>query len=233
MTYSLRALTMGALAFGLAACASETDTTEPLAGATDVNEAVSEIPAGTYDLDTAHSELGFRVRHLGISNVDGSFDDFSGTIMIPESGLEGMTANLTAQVASIETGNSDRNGHLRSPDFFAADEYPEISFVTTSVVPTGGDSFTMTGDLTMRGVTQPVTLEGTYLGASTIRCTQKVGFEATGEINRQDFGLSWAETNEAGEIIVSDMVTLMIGAQGNLQAGDATMEGETEETAAE
>ncbi|GAB5536649.1 MAG: hypothetical protein Rubg2KO_28980 [Rubricoccaceae bacterium] len=235
MTYSFRALALGALAFGLAACATETDTPEPLEGATDVEEAAAEIPAGTYNLDLSHSELGFRVRHLGISNVDGSFKDFSGTIMVPESGIEGMTASMTAQVASIETDNEDRNGHLRSPDFFAADEFPELTFETTSVESTGGNGFTMTGDLTIRGTTQPVTLEGEYLGASSIRGTQKIGFEAEGEIDRQSFGLSWAETNEAGEIIVSDNVTLMISAQGNLEAADADamMEEEPAEEAAE
>jgi polyisoprenoid-binding protein YceI len=233
MTHSFRALALGALAFGLAACATDTDTTEPLEGATDVVEAAAEIPAGTYALDGAHSELGFRVRHLGISNVDGSFKDFAGTITVPESGIEGMTASLTAQVASIETDNEDRNGHLRSPDFFAADEFPELTFVTTSVESTGGSNFRMTGDLTIRGTTLPVTLEGEYLGTSTIQGTQKIGFEATGEINRQDFGLSWANTNEAGEIIVSDTVTLMISAQGNLQADDATTEEEPADAATE
>jgi len=233
MTHSLRALALGALAFGLAACASETDTPTPLDGATDVVEAASEIPAGTYALDVPHSELGFRVRHLGIANVDGAFKDFSGTIMIPESGIDGMTASLTAQVASIETDNERRNGHLRSEDFFAADEFPELTFETTSVESTGGDTFRMTGDLTIRGTTKSVTLDGEYIGAATMQGTQKVGFEASGEINRQDFGLSWAEQNEAGEIIVADTVTLMIGAEGNLEAADADamMEEETADAA--
>ncbi|MEM6326054.1 MAG: YceI family protein [Bacteroidota bacterium] len=223
MTFSLRALALGALSLGLVACASDTtDSPAPLEGETAVNEAVADIPAGTYNLDALHSELGFRVRHLGISNVDGTFEDFSGTITVPESGLGDMSAMVTAQVASIETGNDDRNGHLRSPDFFAADENPELIFQTTGVTPTGGGTFEMTGNLTMRGTTLPVTLQGEYLGTATSpQGVQKIGFQAEGEINRQDWGLSWAQTNEAGEIIVGDTVTLMISAQGDLQAAEA------------
>ncbi|MEM1056231.1 MAG: YceI family protein [Bacteroidota bacterium] len=222
MTFSLRALALGAISLGLAACASETDTPTPLEGETDVNEAVADIPMGTYSLDVLHSELGFRVRHLGISNVDGTFEDFSGSITVPEDGLSGMSATVTAQIASIETGNDDRNGHLRGDDFFAAEEHPELTFQTTSVTATGGGEFEMTGDLTMRGTTLPVTLQGEYLGTATSpQGVQKIGFQASGEINRQDWGLSWAQTNEAGEIIVADTVTLMISAQGDLQSAEA------------
>ena len=221
MTYSLRALALGALSLGLAACGTDPDTPEPLEGATDVAEAAAEIPAGTYAIDASHSELGFRVRHLGISNVDGTFNDFGGTITVPESGLDGLSATVTAQVASIDTDNDDRNGHLRSPDFFAAEEYPELTFTTTSVTPTGGNTFEMTGDLTMRGTTLPVTLQGEYLGAASIQGTQKIGFQAEGELDRQDWGLSWSQTNEAGEIIVGDTVTLMISAEADLQTEDA------------
>ena len=224
MTFSLRALALGALALGLAACATEADAPEPLAGAAEVVEAPSEIPAGTYVLDTAHSSIGFRVRHLGISNVDGAFKDFEGTVTVPESGLEGMTANLTAQVASIETGNEKRNEHLRSPDFFAAGENPTLTFQTTSVEPLGGGRFRMTGDLTMRGTTKPVTLEGEYIGSQVMMGTQKIGFEAEGEINRKDWGLSWANTNDAGEAIVADTVKLMIGVEADFQGDDAMVE---------
>ena len=233
MTLSLRTLTMAALALGLAACASETNPPEPLEGATEVAEATAEIPAGTYSLDPSHSELSFRVRHLGIANVDGGFKDFAGTITVPESGIDGMTASVTAQVASIETDNERRNGHLRSPDFFAADEFPELTFETTSVESTGGNGFRMTGDLTIRGTTKPVTLEGEYLGSASISGTQKIGFEASGEINRQEFGLSWAEQNEAGEVIVSDTVLLEISAEANLETADDAMVDETADAAAE
>ena len=219
----LRTLAAGALALGLSACATDADSPEPLADATDVVEAPAEIPPGTYALDPSHSELGFRVRHLGISNVDGTFNDFTGTISVPASGLEGLRADLTAQVASIDTDNDDRNGHLRSPDFFAADEYPELTFQTTSVEPTGGSTFRMTGDLTMRGTTRPVTLDGTYLGAASIQGTDKIGFEAAGEIDRQDWGLTWSQTNEAGEIIVSDTVTLVISVEADRQADGESM----------
>ncbi|WP_218827718.1 YceI family protein [Rubricoccus marinus] len=221
MTFSFRALAMGALALGLSACASDTDTAEPLEGATEVVEATAEIPAGTYALDAAHSSLGFSIRHLGVSNVDGSFPEFTGTITVPEQGLGGMSAMVSAQVASISTGNGDRDGHLQSPDFFDAATYPEITFNTTSVTPTGGNSFEMTGDLTMHGVTKSVTLQGEYIGAAMMGETQKIGFEAEGEIDRKDWGLTWAQTNEVGEALVGDTVTLRINAEADMQSGEA------------
>jgi polyisoprenoid-binding protein YceI len=226
MTYSanaFRALTLGVLALGVlfSACATETETTTqaPLSDAppTEVVEAPAEIPAGTYALDPVHSELGFRVRHLGISNVDGTFEDFEGTIVVPASGLEGMTVEVSAQSASIETGNDRRDGHLQSEDFFAASENPTVTFRSTNVETLGGNRFRLTGDLTMRGTTRPVTLEGEYLGTATVQGTQKIGFEASGELTRQDWGLSWAGTNEAGEAMVSDTVTLMLSAEADLQ----------------
>ena len=221
MTYSFRALAMGALALGLSACATDTDTAEPLEGATEVVEASAEIPAGTYALDAAHSSLGFSIRHLGVTNVNGSFPAFTGTVTVPGGGLDGMSATVSADVASISTGNGDRDGHLQSPDFFDAAQYPEITFQTTSVTSTGGSSFTMAGDLTMHGVTKPVTLEGEYIGAATMGETQKIGFEAEGEIDRKEWGLTWAQTNEVGEALVGDTVTLRINAQANLESGGA------------
>ncbi|OZC04791.1 hypothetical protein BSZ36_16740 [Rubricoccus marinus] len=179
------------------------------------------MPAGTYALDAAHSSLGFSIRHLGVSNVDGSFPEFTGTITVPEQGLGGMSAMVSAQVASISTGNGDRDGHLQSPDFFDAATYPEITFNTTSVTPTGGNSFEMTGDLTMHGVTKSVTLQGEYIGAAMMGETQKIGFEAEGEIDRKDWGLTWAQTNEVGEALVGDTVTLRINAEADMQSGEA------------
>ncbi|MDX1420969.1 MAG: YceI family protein [Rubricoccaceae bacterium] len=235
MTHSapkLRALTFGALAIGLlvSACATEVDTDDaPLADVeTEPVVAPADIPVGTYALDASHSELGFRVRHLGISNVDGTFNDFEGTIVVPETGLEGMTADLTAQAASIDTDNERRDGHLRSPDFFSAEEHPTVTFRTTRVEPLGGSRFRMTGDLTMRGTTRPVTLEGEYLGSAVSRGTQKIGFEAEGEIRRQDWGLDWAGTNDLGEAVVDDTVRLMISAEADRQDAPA----ETDEAAA-
>ena len=231
MTFSLRALALGALSLGLAACGTDsTDAPEPLAEAAEVNETTAEIPAGTYAIDASHSEIGFRARHFGISNVDGNFNDFSGTVTVPESGLAGMSATLTADVNSIDTDNEQRDGHLKSEQFFAADQYPELTFQTTSVTPTGGNRFEMAGDLTMRGQTHPVTLEGEYLGSAVVGETQKIGFEAAGEIDRQQWGLSWQDTNDAGELAVSDNIRLVISVEADRQddaapeAGDAEAE---------
>ena len=223
MTFHLRTLAVGALALGLAACGTDTadaPADAPLSDATEVTEAAAEIPAGTYELDAAHTELGFRVRHLGIANVDGVFDDFTGTVTVPESGLSGMSATLTAQVGSIDTDNEDRDGHLESPDFFDAATHPELTFTTTSVEPLGGARFRMNGDLTMRGQTHPVTLEGEYLGTAMMGETTKIGFEAEGTIDRQQWGLAWSETNPAGEAIVADEVKLMIGVEANRMADE-------------
>ncbi len=224
MTFSLRALAMGTLALGLSACATDTDTPEPLDGATEVVEAAAEIPAGTYALDMAHSSLGFSIRHLGVTNVNGSFPAFTGTVTVPASGLDGMSATVSADVSSINTGNTDRDGHLQSPDFFDAGQYPNITFETTSVTSTGGNGFEMVGNLTMHGVTKPVTLTGEYIGAAMMGETQKIGFEAEGEIDRKEWGLTWAQTNEVGEALVGDMVTLRINAQADMQSGEMTAE---------
>ncbi|MEL6617085.1 MAG: YceI family protein [Bacteroidota bacterium] len=229
MTPFLRPLFVGFLALGLAACGTETDTAQPLDGVENVSESTAEIPAGTYAIDASHSEIGFRARHFGISNVDGNFTDFTGTITVPETGLDGMTASLVAQTASIDTDNEQRDGHLTGEDFFFASEYPEVTFETTSVTPTGGNAFEMTGNLTMRGVTKPVTLTGEYIGAAVVGETQKIGFEASGEIVRQEWDLTWQNTNEAGELAVSDDIRLMIGVEADRQdetAADAPAEGE-------
>ena len=230
----LRVAVVGGLAFSLAACASETDTAAPLSDVdnTEVVAAPAEIPAGTYALDATHSDVGFRVRHLGISNVDGSFSDVDGTITIPAAGIEGMEAEVTVQVNSIDTRNDDRDGHLQSEDFFAAEQYPTLTFRTTSVDALGGNRFRMTGDLTIRGVTKPVTLEGEYIGTASVRGTQKIGFEASGEITRQEWGLSWAQTNEAGEALVGDTVTLVLNVEADLREEDAAEEEAAEEVSA-
>ena len=212
-------LLAGALALTLTACEPAADA--PADADTMTEVAVAEVPAGTYALDGSHSDMGFKVRHLGISNVDGTFRTAAGTITVPEEGLSGLSADVTIDATSIDTGNDDRDGHLRSPDFFDAANHPEITFQTTGIETLGGERFRMTGDLTMRGVTKPVTLEGTFLGAAAMGETNKIGFEAEGEIDRQEWGLSWSETNEAGELLVADAVQLVLSVEADQQVVDA------------
>ena len=223
-----RTLLVGVLALGLTACASETDV--PVSETDDVSVAGSfedapAVPAGTYTIDSAHSRAEFRVKHLGISTVTGRFDGVDGTVTIGDD-LGSLATTATIDASTISTGNSDRDGHLQSPDFFDVAQYPEITFTSTGVRPGEGSAFTLLGDLTMHGVTRPVELAAEYIGASSMMGTPKVGFTATGEINRQDFGLTWAQTNEAGEAIVSDMVTMMIEVQADGAAAEAPMDGE-------
>lgn len=211
------------LAIGLAACGTDDATTAgPSAGATDdVSTAgtftdVPEIPAGAYAIDPSHSRAEFRVRHLGISTVTGRFDGLSGTVSVGDD-FSSFDATAVIDAATINTGNDDRDGHLRGPDFFDVAQYPEITFDVTEVRPGADGEFFLVGDLTMHGVTRPVELEAEYLGTSSARGTQKIGFTARGEIIRQDWGLTWDRTNEAGEAIVSDEVELVIEVEADRQ----------------
>ncbi len=217
----LRTLLVGALALGLAACGGEADAP---AAATDGDVSTAgtfaelpAVPAGTYAIDPAHSRAEFRVRHLGISTVTGRFGDVSGTLTVGDD-LGSLDATATIDASTIDTGNEQRDGHLQSPDFFDVAQYPEITFQSTAVRPAADGGFVLVGDLTMHGVTRPVELEAEYIGASSMGDTQKVGFSARGEITRQDWGLTWAQTNEAGEALVGDEVELIIEIEADQQA---------------
>ncbi len=200
------------LAGGLAACgndaAVETAGTDNVSTAGTFADAPS-IPAGTYAIDPAHSRAEFRVKHLGISTVTGRFGSMDGTVTVGD-GLGSLEATTVIDASTISTGNDDRDGHLQSPDFFDVAQYPEITFTSTAVRPGEGGSFTLVGDLTMHGVTRPVELDAEYVGSATMQGTQKIGFTASGEIDRTEWGLTWAETNEAGEALVGDDITLTI-----------------------
>lgn len=217
-----RTLLVGVLALGLAACSdTATDDVSTAGPVTDDVTTFADAPgleAGTYTIDALHSRAEFRVRHLGISTVTGRFGDLSGTVTVGD-GLGSLGAMARIDATTIDTGNDDRDGHLKSPDFFDTANHPEITFETTEIRP-AADGFVMVGDLTMRGVTRPVELEGEYLGASTFGDTDKIGFTARGEINRQDWGLSWAETNDAGEALVSDTVELVIEVEADKQGAE-------------
>lgn len=225
----IRSLLIGALAVGLAACGGDADdATVATDTAADVSTAgtfvdAPAVPAGTYTIDAAHSRAEFRVKHLGISTVTGRFGDVSGTVTIGD-GLGSLQANAMIDASTISTGNERRDGHLQSPDFFDVAQYPEITFTSTEIRPGEGGAFTLVGDLTMHGVTRPVELDAEYIGSSSMMGTQKIGFSASGEITRQDWGLTWAETNEAGEALVGDDVTLTIEIEADQQAEEATPE---------
>lgn len=170
------------------------------------------VPASrvsTWQIDRAHSELTFRVRHL-VSRVRGSFDDWSGSVVADPNSLANGSVQVAIKTASINTNHERRDNHLRSADFFDAQNHPEITFRSTRVA-VNGESIRIHGDLIMRGVTRPVVLEGSYLGMTRDgQGRQRMGFEAETRVNRQDFGVSWNNVTEGGGVVLGDEVTISI-----------------------
>lgn len=163
----------------------------------------------TWKIDATHSELLFRIRHL-VSKVTGTFTDWDGTITGDPADWKDGSVVVKIRTASISTNNARRDTHLRSADFFDATTYPELTFKSTSVA-VSGQSITLNGDLTMRGVTRPVTLSGTYNGISpSADGRDRVGFEVTTRINRLDYGVSWNRAAEGGGALLDDEVTIQV-----------------------
>ncbi len=166
---------------------------------------------GTFTIDAAHSSVEFAVRHMMISTVKGRFGDVSGTVEIPERGQPKVA--VTINVASIDTRNEQRDTHLRSADFFEVEKYPVMTFTSTKAERAGG-GWKLTGDLTIKSVTRPVTLDVTEEGAGVDPWgNEKVAFSATTKFNRADFGLTWNAALETGGVLVSDEVKISIDAQ--------------------
>jgi polyisoprenoid-binding protein YceI len=167
------------------------------------------IPAGTWQVDTAHSAVTFTARHMMVTKVRGRFKDFSADIVIGEDPLQS-TVNATVQMASIDTGDSGRDDHLRTNDFFDIENHPTMTFRSTSLEGSG-DEYKLNGDLTIRGVTRPVTFDLEVGGAGKDPWgNTKSGFTATGTINRKDFGVEWNAPLETGGVLVGDKVTIEI-----------------------
>ena len=172
--------------------------------------------AGTWKLDPAHSEISFTVKHLMISRVRGFFENFDVTI-VTAADHHDSTIDATIDVASVNTNMAARDQHLRSSDFFLAQEHPEMTFSSTSIEG-DGENFTVTGDLTLRGMTRSVVLTGEFGGIITDGYGQtKAGATATAKINRHDFGVSWNNALEAGGMTLGDDVTIALDLQVVLQ----------------
>lgn len=151
------------------------------------------IPAGTYKLDKTHSNVGFNIRHLGISNVRGKFNESTVRATVGATGLRSLSVEATIDIKSIDTNNSGRDNHLKGTDFFDAEQFPTATFRSTRVTPNGNAGrFTMQGNLTLKGVTRPLTLRGTYNGTITNQRGTKIGFDVTGSINRQNYGITYS-----------------------------------------
>lgn len=173
-----------------------------------------ELPApGTYALDLSHSHVGFSVRHLMVSKTKGRFADFSGTVTIGEDPLES-SVQVEIQVASIDTSDELRDGHLRSPDFFDAVTFPTMTYRSTGVTAASGGAWRVDGELTVRDSTQPVALEVTFDGAAKDPWGgARIGFTARTQLDREAFGLTWNQALEAGGVVVGKQVAISIDAE--------------------
>jgi polyisoprenoid-binding protein YceI len=176
------------------------------------------IPTGTWAVDPSHSTVGFSVKHLGIATVRGRFEEFEGTLEIGED-LSSARAFGTAQVNSINTDEPGRDEHLRSADFFGAEANPELRFESTSVSQLDEDTFEIEGDLTMNGVTNPVTLTAVVEGTETDPWgNDRVGLEVTGRVNRTDWNMTFNQALGSGNLLVGEKVTLSLDISAVKQA---------------
>jgi polyisoprenoid-binding protein YceI len=167
----------------------------------------------TWTIDPNHSVLEFAVKHMMFTTAKGRFEDFAGTIKFDPDNVASSSVEVTIQTASIATNTADRDAHLRSADFFDAEQYPTATFRSTSVEGDGED-FVIHGELTIKGITRPVTLKTEYQGTGINPWGVEVaGFEARGKFNRKDFGLNWNQALESGGVLVSDEVKLSLDIQ--------------------
>ena len=177
--------------------------------------------ADTYAVDKNHSEATFRVRHL-VSKVSGKFDDFAGTITTDGKDAAASKVEFTIRTASIDTGNGDRDKHLKTPDFFDAAKYPEITFKSTSIKPTSKKNvYDVTGDFTMRGVTRRLTIPVEFLGfARDPWGNERAGFTLSTSVNRKDYGINWNKALDNGGYLLSDDVDITV----NIEAAKSKAE---------
>lgn len=167
-----------------------------------------------WKIDQDHSEIQFKVKHLVISTVTGSFKEFEASAESPDGTFEGADISFSAKTSSVFTNNSQRDEHLKSDDFFNAEKYPTLDFTSKSFKKTGDNRYKLTGDLTIRDITKTITLDVVHGGTVEDPYGQtKAGFEVTGTINRKEFGLKWNGVTEAGSVVVGDEVKLSMNVQ--------------------
>lgn len=167
-----------------------------------------------WSIDQSHSEIQFKVRHLVISTVTGEFNSFDATVETEGESFEDADVYFEADVNSVDTGEEDRDQHLKSDDFFHAEEHPKLRFQSSSIEKSGENQYRLTGDLTIRGTTREVSLDVVHGGTVEDPYGQtKAGFELEGTLNRKDFGLEWDAVTEAGNVVVGDKVKLMLSVQ--------------------
>ena len=165
---------------------------------------------GEYTIDPAHSTIGFVARHAMVTNVKGKFLDFSGSLHLDGSDPSASTASLDIKMESIDTGSADRDGHLKSADFFKIEEFPTMTFRSTKAEALGGDDYRITGDLEILGTTRSITIDLEFNGAAKDPFgNERVGFEGKAEISRSEWGLTWNAALETGGMLVSDKIKLV------------------------
>ncbi len=173
----------------------------------------------TWNIDPSHSEVTFKVKHLVISTVTGQFKSFEGKVEADADDFSDAKVEFTIDVNSIDTRNDQRDGHLKSADFFDAENHPKVHFKSTKIEKSSDSDYKVTGDLTIRGVTKPVTLTAEFGGTQNDFYGNTVaGFELNGKINRQEFGLTWSAVTETGGIVVSDDVRISANIELHKQA---------------
>ena len=171
---------------------------------------VSQVLAATYQIDNAHSQIGFATKHLMVSTTQGHFKDYTGQIEFDANNLESFAADVTIQAASIDTDNQDRDNHLRSADFFDVANNPMMTFKGEEIRP-AGDGYEIVGDLTIKGVTKEITIPVTISGPVTSPYGDEViGLSGQTTINRQDFGVSWNKMLDGGGLVVDDKVKISV-----------------------
>ncbi|MFN8321856.1 MAG: YceI family protein [Chitinophagales bacterium] len=170
-----------------------------------------------WSIDPLHSDIHFKVKHLMINTVTGSFKKFDASLETTNEDLTDAKINFTADIASIETGMEMRDTHLKSDDFFNAEKYPQLKFESTSFEKTGDSKYVLKGNITLRETTKPIELDVEYGGQMVdFYGNTKAGFEITGKLKRKEFGLNWDAVTEAGGIVVSDEVKLALNVQMQL-----------------
>ncbi|MFE9624957.1 YceI family protein [Streptomyces sp. NPDC006527] len=184
------------------------ESTETAQSTATVNPELAAL-TGDYSIDPAHSTIGFVARHAMVTNVKGKFNDFTGALHLDGTDPSRSTATIDVKMDSIDTGSADRDGHLKSADFFRAEEFPTMTFRSTKAEALGGDDYRITGDLTILGVTKPLTINLEFNGSAKDPFgNERVGFEGKAEILRSEWGLTWNAALETGGVLVSDKIKL-------------------------
>src|SRR5574343_840110 len=173
----------------------------------------------TWVIDPSHSEISFKVKHLVVTTMTGKFDSFEGKIESASDDFNNANISFSADIASINTGNADRDGHLKSDDFFNAEAFPKLTFKSTSFTKTGDNEYKLVGDITIRDITKSIELAVEYGGTVVDPWgNTKAGFELNGKLKRKDFNLKWDVLTEAGGAVVSDEVKLHVNVEIHKQA---------------